>query len=75
MQSQNTGQQTFSNGSQCLRRTKYLKCNTLKARKQLCDLFQMAVCLVMTHEGSEGMTSSLKSLPIPGMIMLFGVFM
>jgi len=69
MQSQNTGQQTSSNGSQYPRTTKYLNCNTLKARKQLCDLFQMVMCFVMTHEVSEGMTYSLKSLPIPGMIM------
>lgn len=75
MQSQNTGQQTSSNESQYPRRKKYLNCNTLKARKQLCDFFQMVMYFVMTHEGSEGMTSSLKSLPIPGMIMLFRVFM
>lgn len=75
MQSQNTGQQTSSNGSQYPSRRKYLNCSTLKARKQLCDLFEMAIGFAMTHAVSEGMTSSLKSLPIPRMIMFFRVFM
>lgn len=54
MQALNKGQQTYSNGLQYPRRTNDLNCNTLKVRIQLCDWFQMAVCFVMTVEGSEG---------------------
>ena len=54
MQSENSGQQTSSNGVQNIRKTKDLNCNTLIARKQLFDWFQLAVCFVMTLKGSGG---------------------